>query len=525
MARSGGNERQRRLIAPARRSFVFVALASGLALALLVAGGLLVRYYVSDAFRASQETYEAKSLADAALKLELDQETGIRGLAATGERLFLQPYREAVAPQDGVFDRLRAALQGPGLSDALPFLSDARATSATWTEEVAKPIIAAPRVAAGRVQRYGKQLMDRYRDDFARIDVILEERDRGVSEQARTSIDRINLFLAIFVALLALAAIAYALQQMRMDARLAEQERRAEEERRQRAELRAAYEAEKRVADTLQEAFTQRPLPTLESLRFSATYVPATEDARVGGDWYDAMALGRNRVLFAIGDVTGHGIEAAVTMNRARQSLMSSALLDPDPASILSRVNAEIAKQDVRLVTAIAGLADATTYEFSYASAGHPPPVLLEPGRAPRFLECGSVPLGAFKSPAYATRRVQSVPGATLVLYTDGAVEHSRNVLEGEALLLDAVAQSGEQVELDPAAFIHRAIFGGRPVGDDVAILTIGFATGQELGVLIWADKAQTGFSGRVEPTPGLTRAPRSRQSSLRRHVAERIAS
>ena len=207
-------------------------------------------------------------------------------------------------------------------------------------------------------------------------------------------------------------------------------------------------------------------------------------------------------MLFAIGDVTGHGIEAAVTMNRARQTLM------PRRCSIrsgldLSRVNADVAKQDMRLVTAIAGLADASAYEFSYASAGHPPPVLLEPGRPPRFLECGSVPLGASNSPVYVTRRVQSMPGATLVLYTDGAVEHSRNVLEGEALLLEAVAQAGEQAEVDPAAFIHRAIFSGRSVGDDVAILTIAFATVREAGLLVSGHKGQAHFSGHVDGPSG----------------------
>ena len=62
-----------------------------------------------------------------------------------------------------------------------------------------------------------------------------------------------------------------------------------------------------------------------------------------------------------------------------------------------------------------------------------------------------------------------------LVLYTDGAVEHSRNVLEGETLLLEATARVAEAPSLDPASVIHETIFGDRAVGDDVAILTIGF--------------------------------------------------
>ena len=67
------------------------------------------------------------------------------------------------------------------------------------------------------------------------------------------------------------------------------------------------------------------------------------------------------------------------------------------------------------------------------------------------------------------------MPGATLILYTDGAVEHSHDVIEGEALLLTAIRGLAEHPSLRPAETIHRSIFNGRHVGDDVAILTIDF--------------------------------------------------
>jgi hypothetical protein len=133
-------------------------------------------------------------------------------------------------------------------------------------------------------------------------------------------------------------------------------------------------------------------------------------------------------------------------------------------------------QQNAPLVTAIAGFADSSTFEFVYAIAGHPPPVLIEPGREPRLLECGSLPLGALAETQYRTHRVQTVPGATLILYTDGAVEHSHDVLAGEALFLSVAARAAELQGADPAPFIHQSIFANRPIGDDVAILTIGFA-------------------------------------------------
>jgi hypothetical protein len=173
-------------------------------------------------------------------------------------------------------------------------------------------------------------------------------------------------------------------------------------------------------------------------------------------------------------------------------------LLDPMPAPLLQRVSRELYTSKAPLVTAVAGFADANTYEFIYASAGHPPPLLIEPGRPPRMLEFGSLPLGAMDDNEYHTHRVQSVPGAMLVLYTDGAIEHSRDVVEGELILLAAAADAARVEPPDPATFIHDTIFAGREIGDDVAILTIGFAADPAVGVRISADRAQTAFSGNI---------------------------
>jgi serine phosphatase RsbU (regulator of sigma subunit) len=160
------------------------------------------------------------------------------------------------------------------------------------------------------------------------------------------------------------------------------------------------------------------------------------------------------------------------------------------------------------LVTAVAGFADSNTYEFVYATAGHPPPLLIEPGRAPRMLECGSLPLGAMPENEYRTFRIQSVPGAMLVLYTDGAIEHSRDVIAGEEILLAAAAEAAKQSTTDTATFIHNTVFNGRAIGDDVAILTIGFAADPAVGVRISADRAgESSFAGRLGVAPGEVRA------------------
>jgi len=98
-------------------------------------------------------------------------------------------------------------------------------------------------------------------------------------------------------------------------------------------------------------------------------------------------------------------------------------------------------------------------------------------------------------------------------------------VLEGEELLLKAVVEAAEQGEVDKAAFIHRAIFQGRSVGDDVAILTVGFAGEKDVGLVLSADNAQTAFSGRIEDSTGRPKPRKQQGRAFWSEAARRIAS
>ena len=95
------------------------------------------------------------------------------------------------------------------------------------------------------------------------------------------------------------------------------------------------YDEERRVSRILQLALTPARLPTIEGITLRAKYVPATQDRQIGGDWYEAVPLQQGRTLLIIGDVTGHGIEAAGIMNRVRQAILRAALANSDPARIL----------------------------------------------------------------------------------------------------------------------------------------------------------------------------------------------
>jgi len=128
------------------------------------------------------------------------------------------------------------------------------------------------------------------------------------------------------------------------------------------------------------------------------------------------------------------------------------------------------------LITAICGVIDTRTREFAYACAGHPPPVVVESQGHAKLLEFGSLPLGVAVKPAYVTSRVRLGAGAMVVLYTDGLIEYSRDLDEGEAALLKAAEAAAVLPAADPAVEIRDRIFRDRKVTDDVAILTVRFS-------------------------------------------------
>jgi serine phosphatase RsbU (regulator of sigma subunit) len=440
---------------------------------LLVAGALLVRSILTESFANAERIRAARIVLSNVLRAQLDEETGVRGYAVAHDPLLLEPYYQGRASLPMLLSRVKSVSQTLQLNEAMPLISDAVETNRRWLRQDLPLLYSRKR---GHVlELRGKVLIDRFRADVHGIDIALARREVLGDVRAQRAIVWANFFALAAVLAVAAAAALYTVQEYRLGMRLERERDNAERQRRRSAEMRAAYEAEKRIADTLQEAFAARSLPELPTLRLSAAYVAATEEAKVGGDWYDALPLSQDRVMLAIGDVTGHGIEAAVAMNKARQMLIGCALVDPTPGHVLARVNAELVAERSPMITAVAGLVDARTREFRYASAGHPAPVLLEPGRPARFLEVGSLPLGVNADTQYATHRVASAPGALLVLYTDGMIEHSHDVLQGETILLEAVESAAERAVEDPAKAIRDAIFSRYQISDDAAILAIRF--------------------------------------------------
>lgn len=233
------------------------------------------------------------------------------------------------------------------------------------------------------------------------------------------------------------------------------------------------FERERRVAREFQDAALPASLPDVQGLTFNAIYEAGQAEALIGGDWYDAFLLGDGRIVVSIGDVAGSGLSAAVTMSGVRQAIRGAAHVHADPTVMLEAANqAVLENQEGRFATAFVGVIDPVANTIEYQTAGHLPPLLWTPDDT-LFELCGhGLPLGFQDLQMTQNERCTLPPGSLLTLYTDGLIESTRDVLEGEArvrvALLDPVVRNDE----NPAQMLHDAVLidGSR---DDVAILVI----------------------------------------------------
>ncbi|MFI5977564.1 SpoIIE family protein phosphatase [Streptomyces sp. NPDC051452] len=196
-----------------------------------------------------------------------------------------------------------------------------------------------------------------------------------------------------------------------------------------------------RLALQLQHAImppTQAPL-RVPDLQVAVRYRPAETEQLVGGDWYDAVVLPSGLVLVCVGDVAGHGIEAATSMVVLRNALRGLAVTGAGPAQLLSWLNI-VAHHLTGAVTATAvcGLYDGERRTLRWARAGHLPPVLVREGDATALPTLKGLLLGALPEAVYEETEVQLAAGDTLLMYTDGLIERrDRSVEESLSHLLE----------------------------------------------------------------------------------------
>jgi PAS domain S-box-containing protein len=233
------------------------------------------------------------------------------------------------------------------------------------------------------------------------------------------------------------------------------------------------HQAEHEVAEVLQRSLLPVRLPRLARLAVAANYLPAA--SRAGGDWYDLLPTGDTRIAIAVGDVVGHGARAAAVMGQLRSALASTLLEGHSPAAALDRLDRFASRVDGALGTTCACLTlDWKTGELRYASAGHPPILLLEPA-GPRFLDqTGGTVLGVRNRAPSVEANTVIAPGTTVLVYTDGLVERRQESLDVglRRLARTAVSLSSREPEALADGLVELMLDDPAPL-DDVAVVAV----------------------------------------------------
>lgn len=199
------------------------------------------------------------------------------------------------------------------------------------------------------------------------------------------------------------------------------------------------YTQEHAVALELQQALLNEPRGPHPDVEIASRYRPAGATVLVGGDWFDAIALPGGRTLQVMGDVMGHGVEAAVAMSHYRSMLRALAAAHLPPHTILDRLDEMIAAAGFeRAATCLLAIVDPAAGVCTLANAGHlPPAAILEQGVRLLNVPAGP-PLGTGVG-GYESIVIPSWPGPVLLLYTDGLVERRGEDIDASLARLTAL--------------------------------------------------------------------------------------
>lgn len=238
------------------------------------------------------------------------------------------------------------------------------------------------------------------------------------------------------------------------------------------------YERERATAVALQNSLLPHELPDAPGVEIAASFRPATGEAEVGGDWYDAFTLPDGRLVVVVGDVMGKGVIAAAGMGRLRAAVRALAFVNPLPDAVLhglDRVYSATEDAD-QIATLVYLLVNPGARRVAVGGAGHLPLVLLRPGSAPELVDAGSgsTPLGWPE--LRGQRTLELGQGDTLLGLTDGVVERRGfDVDTGLDEVLAAAAEPartlGELVER-----VAERMLGHTAGRDDATLLAVRFS-------------------------------------------------
>jgi anti-sigma regulatory factor (Ser/Thr protein kinase) len=230
----------------------------------------------------------------------------------------------------------------------------------------------------------------------------------------------------------------------------------------------------------LQRALLPTRLPEVDGLPLTARYLPAGAPDRIGGDWYDALALDGGAVVLVVGDVAGADLAAAALTAQLRGAVRAYAMEGHPPAVVVSRTNEfHLGLGSGRLATLAYVLVHPAARIITVVRAGHVPPLLTAPGRDPCLLDAASgPPLGVRTGVVWREATTQAAPGSALALFTDGLLRNGGQLGADAGLrrllqvVTGAAVGSPDQLADRLTALVHE------PRPDDTVLL-VGHLVGE----------------------------------------------
>ena len=237
------------------------------------------------------------------------------------------------------------------------------------------------------------------------------------------------------------------------------------------------YSREHKVASVLQSSILPAELPVFDELETSTVYLPSGGESEIGGDYYDVFRAPDDRIVAAMADVCGKGIEAATKTSMIKYTIRALVAAGYEPAQVLSEVNRMVAAggRSTDIVTVWIGFLDVAAGEITHADGGHPPALLLraDGGEVDRLGVTGPL-LGAVDNAVYEQESTRVQQGDVVLLYTDGVTEaREGNKFFGEGRVRRALHYGGSAVDVSQR--LHAALdrFVRGDLRDDAAVLVL----------------------------------------------------
>jgi hypothetical protein len=234
------------------------------------------------------------------------------------------------------------------------------------------------------------------------------------------------------------------------------------------------YRREVRVTQQLQRSMLPTDPPEIAGARVCYRYLPASEAAQVGGDWFDAIPLPGSRLAIVVGDVMGHGLTSAAIMGQLRTAVLTLAAQDLRPDRLLRQLD-DLSQRlgEDYIATCLYVVYDPVARRCQLANAGHLPPILVSPRGQSAVVEVPSgVPIGVGDEP-FETIEFEVEDDSQLVLCTDGLVERrDRDLDEGLAVLCAQLTGASRSLDVTCDALLAALTPDVRM--DDIALLAVG---------------------------------------------------